>query len=158
MSKVQPGRFSAQIEGDFVVFIIGMRINKLWKLHKWIPVASAMGPMIKELMTHPDKGLLGMRQYFGRTTMMVQYWRTFEQLEAFSRDKDDPHLKAWRKFNDRVGSSGDVGVYHETYRVAAGAYECVYANMPVLGLAKAGQHVPVARRGDTARERISAQS
>ncbi len=155
MSKVQPGRFSAHIEGDFVVFIIGMRVNKWWKLHKWIPVAAAMGPMVKELSTHREKGMLGARQYFGRTTMMVQYWRSFEALEAFSKDKDDPHLEAWRRFNAKVGTSGDVGVYHETYRVAAGGYECVYANMPVLGLASAGDHVPVARRGDSARERIS---
>ncbi len=158
MNKVQPGRFSAQIDGEFVVFIIGMRVNKLWKIHKWIPVAMAMGPMIKELSQHPEKGLLGLRQYFGRTTMMVQYWRSFENLEAFAKDQNDPHLKAWRRFNAKVGSSGDVGVYHETYRIAAGAYECVYANTPVMGLAKAGNHVAVARRGDSARERITAYS
>jgi hypothetical protein len=35
MAKVIPQRMSAQIEGNFVVFLIGMRINKPWKVHKW---------------------------------------------------------------------------------------------------------------------------
>jgi hypothetical protein len=30
---IQPNRVLAQIEGDFIVFLIGMRINKLWKVH-----------------------------------------------------------------------------------------------------------------------------
>jgi hypothetical protein len=88
--------------------------------------------------------------------MMIQYWRSFEHLERFARDQDDPHLQPWRDFNRKVGTSGDVGVYHETYRVKASDYECVYSNMPVMGLAKATAHVPVARRGDAARERITA--
>jgi len=36
MSKVIPGRFTADIEGPFVVFIIGMRVNKFFAFHKWI--------------------------------------------------------------------------------------------------------------------------
>jgi hypothetical protein len=156
---VQPGRFTASIDGDFVVFVIGMRINKFWKLHKWIPVARAMGPMIAELMRHPDKGMLGVRtMWAGRTVTLIQYWRSFEALEHFARDADDPHLQAWRNFNTKVGKSGDVGVYHETYRIPAGAYECIYSNMPVMGLAAANdaEHVPVARRGEAARERLAA--
>ncbi len=38
MVKVNEQRVAANIEGDFVVFLIGMRINKPWKLHKWLPV------------------------------------------------------------------------------------------------------------------------
>ncbi len=157
--KVQPGRYTAAIEGDFVVFIIGMRINKLWKVHKWLPVARAMGPMVRELMVYPDKGLLGIRSSVaGRTVTMIQYWRSFDQLEQFARNQDDPHLVAWRSFNQRVGTNGDVGIYHETFKVQADQYECIYANMPIVGLAKAGEHVPVARRGETARNRMSAEA
>jgi hypothetical protein len=43
MSSVFRGRHTAQIEGPFVVFIIGMRINRLWAVHQWLPVARAMG-------------------------------------------------------------------------------------------------------------------
>jgi hypothetical protein len=162
MAHVHPGRFSADVTealGDvdeFVVFVIGMRINKPWKVHKWWPVARSMGPMVATLMRHPEKGMLGYESRFGRTTMMIQYWRSFEQLERFARDQDDPHLQPWRDFNRKIGTSGDVGVYHETYRVKASDYECVYSNMPVMGLAKATAHAPVGRRGEAARERITA--
>lgn len=27
-------RLTAEIDGDFVVFLIGMRVNRLWKVHK----------------------------------------------------------------------------------------------------------------------------
>ncbi|MCB1001473.1 MAG: DUF4188 domain-containing protein [Ilumatobacteraceae bacterium] len=162
-SLVHPGRFTADVAAaldddadEFVVFVIGMRINQLWKVPKWLPVARSMGPMVAELMQHPEKGLLGFESSFGRTTTMIQYWRSFDQLEHFAHDRDDPHLQAWRDFNTKVGSSGDVGVYHETYRVKVADYECVYVNMPAMGLAKATAHVPIARKGDAARDRITA--
>jgi hypothetical protein len=42
-------RLTATIDGDFVVFLIGMRLNQPWKVHKWWPVAAAMPRMISEL-------------------------------------------------------------------------------------------------------------
>lgn len=158
-TQIQPGRFTAEIEGDFVVFIIGMRLNKPWKLHRWVPVFRSMGPMMRQLATHPDKGLLGWQTVRGRRMVaMIQYWRSFEHLERFARNPDDPHLSAWREFNRRIGTNGDVGIYHETYRVQAGGYECLYANMPTIGLAKAGRAVPIGQTTDTARQRMSASA
>jgi hypothetical protein len=157
MAKVRPGRCTAEIDGDFCVFLIGMRFNKLWKVHKWSPVLVAMPRMLRELTDHPDKGMLGARTLVGgRTITVVQYWRSFEHLERFARNADDPHLAAWRRFNAAVGASGDVGIFHETYRVPAGNFECLYGNMPVMGLAAAGRHVPVGARSETARQRITA--
>ena len=156
MAKVQRGRFTAEMDGDFVVFIIGMRFNKLWKVHKWFPPFVAMPKMLRELQQHPEKGLLGARMSVGgRTITVVQYWRSFEHLERFAKNPDDPHLPAWRAFNKRVGASGDVGVYHETYRVGAGQHESIFSNMPVTGLAAAGTSVAVGKRTETARDRIS---
>ena len=155
MGKVQPGRFTAELEGDFVVFVIGMRFNKLWKPHKWLPVFMAMPKMLAELARHPEKGMLGARTMVsGRTITVLQYWRSFDQLERFAKDNDDPHLEAWRKFNKRVGTSGDVGIFHETYKVGVSQHESIYANMPTMGLAAAGAQMPVGRRTETARERI----
>ena len=157
MGKVQPGRFTAEMDGEFVVFLIGMRFNKLWKIHKWFPVFMAMGRMLPELQRHPEKGLLGVHfGLAGRTVTLTQYWRSFEQLQSFARNVDDPHLPAWRRFNAKVGTSGDVGVFHETYKVSPGDFECIYANMPVYGLAAAGRHVPVGRRTESAAERLDA--
>ncbi|HEV2889371.1 MAG TPA: DUF4188 domain-containing protein [Frankiaceae bacterium] len=151
---IHPGRFSAEIEGDFVVLLIGMRFNKPWLVHRWLPVARAMTDMLRWLGKHPEAGLLGYHQYPGRTTLMVQYWRDFESLNRFARDGSMPHLGPWRKFNKAVRDSGDVGIYHETYQVRAGEYEAIYGNMPVFGLAAASAHVPIAKRGQSAAGRL----
>ena len=155
MAKVIPGRFTAEIEGPFVVFIIGMRVNKFFAFRKWIATAMAMGPMIRTLYKHPEKGFLGAQTFFyGRGVVTVQYWRSFEDLERFARDKDDPHLEAWRTFNKTIGSNGSVGIFHETFLVEAGKYEALYGNMPVFGLAAAAKHVPATGRRETARRRL----
>ena len=135
MTKVVPKRVTAEIGGDFVVFLIGLRINKPWKVHKWLPVFRAMPTMIRELEQRPESGFLGAIMGF---SVIVQYWRSFDQLEAYARNADQLHWPAWVDFNKRVGGSrGDVGIWHETYRVRAGEYECVYSGMPSFGLAKA---------------------
>jgi hypothetical protein len=89
---------------------------------------------------------------------IIQYWRSFDQLEAFARNQDDQHWQPWRDFNRKVGRSGDVGVYHETYRIAPGQYESIYSNVPVMGLAAAGHHVAVGARTEAARDRMQAAS
>jgi len=131
-------RVTAKVDAnEFVVFMIGMRINKPWKVHKWLPVVRAMNRMLKELHTRGDLGLRHVESWGGRTTIMVQYWDSFEALEAFATAKTLQHLPAWGAFNRAVGSSGDVGIWHETYRVRAGDFECVYHNMPRFGLSRA---------------------
>ena len=55
------GRHSARIEGEFVVLLIGMRINKPWKVHRWLPVFTAMAKMTLELSRDPESGFLGSR-------------------------------------------------------------------------------------------------
>lgn len=152
MARVIAERMCAQIEGDFVVFLIGMRINKPWKVHKWLPVFLAMPRMVKELSRHPEAGLLGIESA-GMT--LIQYWRSFDALEAFARRGDMAHWPAWVDFNKRVGRSrGDVGIWHETYRVAAGEYEAIYSGMPPYGLGKVARLVPARDRFDTARGRL----
>jgi hypothetical protein len=152
---IHPGRFAAQIEGDFVVFLIGMRVNRLLLVHKWLPVAMAMPRMLKELAQHPELGLLHAQAFVsGRTVMNVQYWRSFEQLHAYAQARDKEHLPAWAAFNRKVGGNGSVGVFHETYEVKAGHYECVYVNTPRFGLAVAGEMVPAIGRLESAMSRM----
>ncbi|MEO7965780.1 MAG: DUF4188 domain-containing protein, partial [Gemmatimonadaceae bacterium] len=88
--------------------------------------------------------------------VIVQYWRSFEHLEAYARAHDHVHWPAWVAFNQKVRmSSGDVGIWHETYLVRAGEFECVYGAMPHMGLAKAGRHVPVGANREGARDRLT---
>ena len=76
--------------------------------------------------------------WFSRTTIMVQYWRSMEQLLAYAKNKNAQHLPAWQAFNKTVGTDGTVGIWHETYAASPGTYENVYINMPDFGLGKAG--------------------
>jgi hypothetical protein len=153
MAKTINQRMTVKLEGDFVVFLIGMRINKFWKIHKWLPVARAMPRMLKELRSKDsnETGFLGGEFSTGT---IVQYWKSFEHLEAYARDRDAMHYPAWKDFNTRIKSNGDVGIWHETYKVHAGEYECIYNNMPPKGLGKVGELVPVSGRMESAGERI----
>ncbi len=45
MAKVFAKRMTGRLRGDFVAFPIGMRFNRLWKIHKWLPLIRAMGRM-----------------------------------------------------------------------------------------------------------------
>src|SRR5690606_35652499 len=103
-------RMAARMDKPFVIFLIGMRVNKPWKVHKWLPLAMTMPKMIKELYAKPDYGFLHTEQWGGRTSIMVQYWESFEKLEHYARNKDANHFPAWQDFNRRVKSSGDVGI------------------------------------------------
>lgn len=155
MARIFAGRYAATIEGPFVVFLIGMRVNKLWALHKWIPVAKAMPPMIKELMADKASGFLHVEVALTwRGVANIQYWRSFEHLHAYAHARDAKHLPAWAAYNRAVSGNGSVGVWHETYQVAAGGYECVYVNMPRWGLAGAGEHVPAVGRMSDAKGRM----
>jgi hypothetical protein len=133
LQMIRPERLCAEVDGEFVVFMIGMRINKFWKVHKWLPVLLSMPRMITELMTTPASGLLSYEMWFGRTTIMVQYWQSKEMLLNYATNKDADHLPAWKAFNQSVGINGDVGIWHETYVISPGAYENVYVNMPASG-------------------------
>jgi len=141
MTEIFRERMTADVDGEFAVFIIGMRINKLWKIHKWLPVSISMPKMIKELYENPEMGLMGHESWVGRTTVMIQYWKSFDHLEKYAKDRNSNHLPAWTEFNKKIGSSGDVGIWHETYISKKGSYECVYNNMPRFGLAKVGKHL-----------------
>jgi hypothetical protein len=156
--QIHNGRFAGKIEGDFVIFLIGMRINRMLQFNKWVPVAQAMPRMLVELFQHPDMGLLHASTAVGlRTVTVTQYWRSFEHLHAYAHNKTLAHLPAWAEFNRRVGGNGSVGIFHETYLVRSGEYECVYANMPRMGLAKAGEMVAATGRMNDARSRLGAK-
>jgi hypothetical protein len=158
MSTVVKDRQTADLDDreGLVVFLIGMRINRLWQFWRWLPVLGAMPRMLTELIRDPSRGLLGRPRTFvsGRVVMVVQYWRSFEDLERYARDPKAQHLPAWRAFNRRVRDNSAVGIFHETYRVAASEAESVYVNMPVFGLARATAAIPVGHGKQTAAERL----
>ncbi|WP_123538826.1 DUF4188 domain-containing protein [Halosimplex salinum] len=155
MTDLDTGRVTAELDGDFVVFRIGMRINALWKVHKWLPVLRAMTKMLDELETNPESGLLGYDTKLGiRNHEVVQYWRSFEQLRGYALDSTAHHAPAMKRTNQLMSESDTVGIWHETYLVEDGAYETVYQNAPPVGLGKAGTLYPATERRKTAAGRL----
>lgn len=156
-------------EGDIAVFLIGMRFNKVWRVDAWLPVLLAMPRMLRELYEAKaktargegaDLGFLEARILVGaRGPTVVQYWRSAEHLYRYAGAADHEHRKAWQAFNRRARrAKGAVGIWHETFAIPAGGHESLYHAMPPTGLAKATSVVPVAKRGETARERIQSAS
>jgi Domain of unknown function (DUF4188) len=156
MAQVFPGRYTARIEGSFVVFLIGMRVNRFFAVRKWVPVARAMPPMLEELARNKELGFLSGETLLSlRGPVMVQYWKSFEQLTAYAQARDAKHLPAWAAFNRLIGGDGTVGIWHETYLVEPHHSETVYVNMPRWGLSRAGEHMQVTGLRDSARQRIT---
>ncbi len=86
IAKIYPGRHTARMEGPFVVFLIGVRINRLVAVKRWMSVTSAMGPMLRELYSQPELGFLHAESSLAwRGVTMIQYWRSFEHLRACPR-------------------------------------------------------------------------
>lgn len=157
MPAIFDGRYTAQFDKPVVLFLIGMRVNQIWNLRKWWQVATAMPRMLGELERKPDSGFLGARGFWsGRNVMTVQYWRSFDDLLAYAHDKAGEHFPAWAAFNRKIGNDGTVGIWHETYLVEPGKYECIYGNMPLFGLAAATGHVKAEGRLAAARDRMAA--
>jgi hypothetical protein len=142
-------RTTAEIDGDFVVFLIGARFDVRHPIRTFRDLGGRRGMkyMLDHLTARPEKGLLGFTFGF---PVIVQYWRSFDHLEAFARDRDDPHAEAWRNYYRR---NARTGIWHETYLVRAGEYEAVYGNMPAFGLGKASRTVPLGE-SSTARLRV----
>lgn len=149
--SVLGGIAAADVPDEAVVFLIGMRINRLRRLRSWVMPVRAMTRMLVDLAQQEDSPLLHARTWWsGRNVLVVQYWRSAEELGRYATDPDHPHAAAWREFNRRLAASADVGIWHETYAVGADQVETLYGNMPPFGLAAAYGVVPATRRRSTA--------
>ena len=106
MARVIPNRMTAEVEGDFVVFLIGLRINKPWKVHKWLPLFLAMPRMLRELEAQPDSGFLG---HTMGLPVIVQYWRSLT-LESYHALRDNRHWPAGLNSTAVAGIAGMVSL------------------------------------------------
>ncbi|MEU6090265.1 DUF4188 domain-containing protein [Streptomyces sp. NPDC047085] len=156
-------RTTADAKGDVVVLLIGMRINRFWAVHLWLPVMLAMFRMLRELEKDPARGLRSrvLLTASPRTYYVVQYWESKEKLYAYATAPDAFHHKAWAQLNrkERTGKlRGQVGIWHEAYVVPEGSYEAIYGDMPAFGLAAAHGQIPLEKRGRYAKDRFSYRS
>lgn len=157
MSTVQHGRYTVPPGQQVVVFLIGVRINRLTAPRQWLPVVAAMPRMLTELGGRPEAGLLSARSFVsGRTVLVRQYWRSTEHLFAYAADPDSQHLPAWRAFNRAARSAaGAVGIFHETYAAGPGSMEAISVDMPANGVLEALGSERVTGNADRARDRIT---
>lgn len=158
MAKPVAGRMTHDYDGDLVVFLIGMRVNRWSRVDAWFPTFLAMPPMLKELATDPDSGMVGFRVFgMPRTPTVLQYWTSLDKLYEYASDPAAKHRPAWGEFNRRARAAGDaVGIWHETYEV--GRAETFYYAMPPTGLGAATSLQPVTKRARRARDRIARTS
>jgi len=146
---------TAAIEGDFVVFRLGMRVNSLWQVHRWVPIITAVSRMIAELEDDEESGLLGYDTRLGiRNHESVQYWRSFEDLREYALDPESRHAPLMGPTNEQMAENAAVGIWHETYLVREGEYETVSINTPRVGLEQAGSIVPATDSRRTAAGRL----
>lgn len=151
-------------DGDLVVFLLGMRPRRTWRLGQASFVGRSLRRMQAEIERDRKRGgalgyLGGFKAIAPGGPLLVQYWRSFEELETYSHSTDFAHRPAWLQFYKMAHAEGrsTVGIWHETYRVPAGAHESIYADLSApVGLAAAVGAQPLARRGRTSRERIGA--
>lgn len=155
MSKVRTERLTAVTDDGFVLFLIGMRINNFFAVHRWVPVFLAMGRMLPELFKNPQLGFRSYQMWLGRTLILVQYWESPEKLMAYAKDTDSEHLPAWRAFNKAARKTHAVGIYHETYIVEPGKSENIYVNMPPFGFGKVGRLESATGKRNSASNRLN---
>jgi len=126
-------------------------------VNEWWQVLRASFAMVKEAKTLPNSPLVESITVFSvsdwRVMFFVQDWRSFDELMSWANDSDLQHKPAQKAFFKRTAYNGRVGVWHETYKVAAGQFEAIYANMPRMGLAAAGTYRQL-RKSSTGHDRM----
>jgi hypothetical protein len=158
-------RFTHAYGGSLALFLVGVRIHKPWRVGVVGPTMAAMPRMLRELEDNAaaaERGEADHLGFLGARTMVdglgattVQWWRSVEDVYAYAAAPSLEHRPAWRRFSEYARKDpGAVTIWHETYAVPAGAHESVYAGPLAFGLGALAGVVPVARRGERARERM----
>jgi hypothetical protein len=152
-----------------VLFLIGMRIQQPWRLDVVGRVFAAMPRMVAELGHNrqaagrgeaDDLGFLSARYLLdGMHPMVLQYWRSTEDLCRYAANAELRHRPAWKAFYDYAARAPQaVTIWHETYAVPAGGHESIYGGPARIGPATIEGVVPISQRGERARERMVGRS
>lgn len=160
MAEILEGRWTAEVDGDFVVFLIGAQVRNPFRARRALPLLGQMRGMLADLerdrVAGIDRGFLGYQSHgVGPIGVIVQYWRSFDDLERFARAPGERHAEVWRAwYRAAQHRSRAAGIWHESFAVRAGQYEAVYQGTPVMGLLKAGRPQRITHRTLTARDRL----
>lgn len=158
-NDVIPGRHRADLNGEVIVFPIGMKINRWWAIHRWArPFVNTVRMWWHMQRRRPDGYLGGYLFVYARGVGMMQYWSDFDSLEALARDDQQPHLQAWRHLVAQTRDDLTFGYWHETYVANAQTSETIYGSMRPFGLSEAVGATPIGASTETARERLGGEA
>src|SRR2546423_14141359 len=110
MANITGRRMIAEIDGDFVVFLIGARFNSFQLLKTVLDLGGRRGMkhMLDYLVAHPEKGLLG---YQMGLPAIVQYWRSLDHLQAVADDAGGPPRAVGRHHRRRGGTTATTRIW-----------------------------------------------
>jgi Domain of unknown function (DUF4188) len=136
---------AAEMDDGFVIYINGMRLNKLRALPHWLLANWKVAKMFRELEADPDSGFLGYTPIFLglRKGAAMQYWRSLEDLQRFATDPDGSHVPAWRWYNEKVDPDRGLGFWAQLYVIDADSFETFFRNVPSIGVGKFATMVPM---------------
>ncbi len=112
---------------------------------------------------HPEKGFLGGTYALTLSSpLLVLYWRSFQNLERFARNPEDPQWSAWKRFYKYAkagnAAANAVGIWRATYLIQPDQYEATYAAMPKFGLGSVMEYIPATGKLNAARDRLNKTS
>jgi hypothetical protein len=116
---------------------LGIQVRRLGGLLYARRVAKAIDRSAAEAVDAGAGLLLSERfrieqRHFG----VIQYWRGFDELEAWTHRP--PHSEWWREAVERIRTRGDFGIYHEAYLVPRDGVESIFLNCQPTGLSAFG--------------------
>jgi len=142
MTKTINQRMTISKEDNFVVFLVGININHLWKLHSWIPSILAIPKILNELTYITESGFLGYQLISHFPPVIAEYWKSVDDLENHTQYRYEKKYQAWNDFAQKINQNNDVDIWHEIYNVSDGESSRIYNGMPVYGTRKLNQIMP----------------
>ncbi|WP_198665704.1 monooxygenase family protein [Haloprofundus halophilus] len=145
MAEIFRERMAAEMDDGVVIYINGIRLNKLSALPHWLLANWKVARMFKELEADPKSGFLGYTPIFLglRKGAAMQYWRSLEDLQRFATEQNGPHVSAWKWYNEKVDPDGGLGFWAELYVVDGDSFETFFRNVPPIGIGKYAKMVPM---------------
>ena len=145
MRQLNKSRMIANLEGEFLVFVIELQVHKLWRFWQWYPAVKGMNRMLFELLENKEYGLLSFEYRFAmRQQFFLMYWRSYEHMHNWALSRDATHIEGWKMLNQLMRDHPDIiGFWHESFVVQPDQYESFYRNVPAVGLGQAGQLIPL---------------
>jgi hypothetical protein len=136
---------AAEMDDGVVLYVNGIRLNRLRALPQWLLANWTIAKMFGELEAEPDSGFLGYTPIFLglRKGATMQYWQSLEDFQRFATDPDGPHVPAWTWYDETVDPDGGLGFWAELYVFDGDSFETFFRSVPPTGIVRVATMVPM---------------